>query len=443
MTMKNPPAPAPTPRRRLRRAFWIVILLAALAALLWWLHTRPARHPPRGRFAVSGPMPVVTATAKKGDIGITFSGLGTVTPLATVTVRTQIAGQLMRIDFREGQMVKEGQLLAEIDDRPYKLALAQAQGNLVRDQALLKNAILDLSRYKTLVSQNSIARQQYDTQAALVIQDQGTVATDEAQIASDRLDITYCHIVAPVAGRVGLRQVDAGNYVQVTDANGIVVITKLNPISVLFSLPEDDLPEILKRLHSGAKLPTTAYDRSGATKLATGTLVTLDNEIDPTTGTVKLRADFPNEDGALFPNQFVNVTLLADTLRDTTVIPTAAIERGAPGTFVYLVGADDTVAVRVVKLGPSEDLNVAVTSGLVPGDQVLIDGADKLRDGAKITLRNSPAKGSAAPPKPPAGAPPASGSTSGPTAPAAPVAPVVPAAAAPAAKKAALGSKAP
>jgi membrane fusion protein, multidrug efflux system len=317
---------------------------------------------------------------------VTLTALGTVTPLATVTVRTQINGQLVELGFKEGQEVAKGDFLAEIDPRPYQATLDQMQGQLLRDQAQLANARHDLARYAKLVAENSISQQQRDTQEALVHQLEGTVATDQAQVEAAKLNLTYCRIVAPVAGRVGLRQVDPGNYVQVSDANGIVVITQMKPISVIFSVPEDELRTVIQRLNAGATLSVTAFNRSGTTKLATGTLTTIDNQIDPTTGTIKLRAQFDNADGTLFPNQFVNVQLLVNSLSDATLVPVAAIQRGAPGTFVYLVKPDATVAVQPVKLGPGDPEQVAVTSGLAPGDVVVVDGADKLRDGAKVAL---------------------------------------------------------
>jgi multidrug efflux system membrane fusion protein len=402
----------PVPRRRplWRRFGWIVVLLLVAGGVAWWIHTRPAPTPPPSRAAGAVTTPVVSATAAKGDINITLNALGTVTPLATVTVRTQIAGQLMQIDFQEGQEVKKADPLAEIDARPYELALAQAQGNLARDEALLRDAEIDLVRYQTLVKQDSIAEQQRDTQIYLVHQLQGTVATDRALVDSAKLNIVYCHITAPVGGRVGLRQVDAGNYVQVSDANGIVVITQLQPITVVFTIAEDNLPAVMKRMQSGATLPVAAYDRSQTTKLATGKLLTTDNQIDTTTGTVKLKAQFDNTDESLFPNQFVNAQLLVDVLHDTIVIPTAAIQRGAPGTYVYLIKTDNSVAVQKVKLGPAQGDRVAVTSGLAAGDRVVVDGADKLRDGAKVTVREpaatgdgAPASGAASEPQPAAG----------------------------------------
>ena len=379
----EPPARAKPPSR-LWRVLGVVLLLLIVAAVVWWVRQKPAETT-RTR---PGLPPVATAPVQTGDINVSINALGTVTSLATVTIRSQISGQLVRVAFTEGQIVNKGDLLAEIDSRPYELALAQAEGALKRDQALLQAAKLDLERYQNLVRTNAIPRQQLDTQVALVQQDEGLVITDQAQIDTQRLNIAYCHVVAPVSGRVGLRLVDQGNYVTPGDANGLVVLTQLQPISVLFTTAEDNLPPILKRVQSGATLPVTAYDRSGKTQLATGTLLTFDNQIDTTTGTVKLRAQFDNKDSALFPNQFVNVELLVDVLHDTPIVPSSAIQRGAPGTFVYLVNtADSTVAVKTVELGPVNGERIAVKSGLKAGDQVVVDGADKLRDGVKITLR--------------------------------------------------------
>jgi len=373
-------------RRWLVRLVWLLVVLASLGGGAWIvLHPR-AVPPHGGRFSMSGPMPVVTATAAKGDIDITLKALGTVTALATVTVKTQISGQLTEVAFTEGQTVHAGDFLAQVDPRPYQLALAQYEGQLRRDQALLAAAKVDLARYQKLVAQDSIARQQLDTQAALVQQYEGTIETDGAQVNNAKLNMAYCHISSPVTGRVGLRQVDPGNYVQTSDANGLVVITQMKPISVIAAVPEDWLPALMKRLHTGATLPVVAYDRADSVKLATGTLTTLDNQIDTTTGTIKLRAQFENADESLFPNQFVNIRVLVDTLHDVTVIPMVAVLRGAPGTFVYLVQPDNSVKVRPIALGPVSDDKVAILSGLEPGDRVVIDGADKLRDGAHVTV---------------------------------------------------------
>jgi multidrug efflux system membrane fusion protein len=379
----------------------IVLVLLAVGGVVWWITSRPSTSVPTGRFSGNGPMPVVTAVVEKGNVDIIFKALGTVTPLATVTVKTQISGQIIRFDFKEGQRVQKGDLLAEIDSRPYLLQLDQAQGQLVRDQALLKTAQQDLARYRTLAKQDSIAAQQVDTQEQLVHQYEGVVQTDQGQVDTARLNILYCHVSAPVGGRVGLRQIDEGNYAQVSDANGIVVITQTQPISVVFTLPEDNLQPILKQLHAGATLAVTAYDRSQTTQLAAGTLASIDNQMNTSTGTFRLRAEFANADESLFPNQFVNIQLLADTQRDVPVIPTAAVQRGAPGTFVFVVGADDTVSVRPVKLGTSQGERVSVASGLEPGERVVVDGADKLRDKAKVSVREpaaaAPADGAADP----------------------------------------------
>jgi multidrug efflux system membrane fusion protein len=284
-------------------------------------------------------------------------------------------------------MVKKGDFLAQIDPRPYQVALAQAEAQLAKDQAVLKNSEVDLGRYRTLVAQNSIAKQTADTQAAQVQQNRATVQADQAQIDVQKLNLTYCRIVAPIGGRVGLRQVDTGNYVQTSDAAGIVVITQLQPISVIFTLPEDSLRIVLRRLRTGAVLQATAFDRTGATKLDTGRLETVDNQIDTSTGTVKLRATFDNAQQVLFPNQFVNIQLLVDTLHDASLVPVAAVQRGAPGTFVYLVKPDDTVTAQAVTLGTGDSQRIAVVKGIQPGDRVVTDGADRLKDGAKVRLQ--------------------------------------------------------
>ena len=382
----EPTETAPRPRRVRRLVLWLVVIAAIAGATVWYLPHLKRPPSPGGRAISGGPVPVGTATVQKGDMPVTLSGLGAVTPMATVTVKTQINGYLMSVGFEEGQHVKKGDFLAQIDPRPYQVALEQAQAQLAKDQALLKNAQVDLQRYNTLVAQNSVATQTRDTQVSLVAQDEATVKADQAQIDTQKLNLTYCHIVSPVTGRVGLRQVDAGNYVQNSDPNGIVVVTQLQPISVIFTLPEDNLPEVFKRWHTGAALPVTAYDRTGATELEKGTLNTIDNQIDTTTGTVKLRAMFNNEQWILFPNQFVNIQLTVDTMHDVDIVPSAAIQRGAPGTFVYVVKPEKTVAVQKVKLGPSDGQRIAILSGLEPGESVVIDGTDRLRDGAKVTL---------------------------------------------------------
>jgi len=337
-----------------------------------------------GRFGAGAGIPVGVASAAEGDIPIVIKALGTVTPLATVTVKTQITGQLVQVEFTEGQAVKQGDLLAVVDPRPYEVALQNANGTLAKDEALLKNAQVDLARYKTLVAQESIARQQYDTQAALVRQYEAQLVTDHALVDSAKLNLVYTRIIAPTSGRIGLRLVDKGNYITMGDLTGICVLTQMQPMSVLFTIPEDSLPPVRKRLRAGATLEVRALDRAQKNKLGVGKLATTDNQIDTTTGTVKMRAIFDNADESLFPNQFVNIRLLVDTVKDATVVPVAAVQRGQPGTFVYLVKADDTVEIRKIETAATDGEKIAVTSGLEVGDQVVIDGTDRLRDGAKI-----------------------------------------------------------
>ena len=385
-----------------RPVLWLGIALVLLAVIAWIIHLGRQSQASAQRAGAGGPTAVAVATATTGEIAVRLPALGTVTPLATVTVKTQISGELQHIAFTEGQLVHEGDFLAQIDPRPYQSALEQAQGNLERDQALLANARLDLKRYQDILAQGLVPKQQVDTQQALVQQYLGAVATDDGQVSAAKLNLRYAHIVAPVTGRVGLRQVDQGNYVTAGDANGIVVVTQLQPVSVVFPMPEDNLPAIQKRLREGAVLTVEAYDRANTIKLADGTLQSLDNEIDTTTGTIKMRALFDNQDGALFANQFVNIRLLREVLKDQVIIPVAAVQHGAPNgvnsTFVYLVGADRTVSVRAIALGEADGERVAVVSGLKAGDIVVTEGGDRLREGATVTLpQNSPAAGAAAP----------------------------------------------
>ena len=373
-------------------AYLIVLGVALILGLIAYWLSISAPSVPAGRFGGGGraggagglTMPVRTATVSKGDIKITLNSLGTVTPLRSVTVTAQVAGQLLSVQFKEGQLVNQGDLLAQIDPRPYQAALTQAEGTLARDQALLANSKIDLDRYQTLFKQDSIAKQQLDSQASLVHQYEGTVKSDQGQVDTAKVNLAYTRIVAPVGGRVGLRQVDPGN--NVATGASIVVITQLKPIDVLFTLPEDNLPPVLQKMHAGTSLPADAYDRAGTTKLASGTLLSLDNQIDTTTGTVKAKAEFVNDDESLFPNQFVNVRLLLDVMHDATVIPTSALERGSGGLFVYIVQADKTVAVRNIKTGPTEGERVAVTDGLQIGEVVVTSGADRLREGSKVEL---------------------------------------------------------
>src|SRR5271169_2040556 len=382
----------------------LVIVLLMIGFTMYLRHKQPIASPAGGRFGQNAPVAVAVATAVVGDIQVKIPALGTVTPLATVTVRTQITGTLQKIFFTEGQFVHQGDPLAQIDPRPYEAALQQSQGNLKRDQALLADARLDLKRYEGLVKEDSIAEQQLDTQRALADQYIGTIESDEGQVNTAKVNLMYTHIVSPVTGRVGLRQVDQGNYVTPGDANGIVLINQLQPITVIFPIPEDNVSAVMKRLHQGAVLAVAAYDRTNSTKIADGKLLTVDNTIDVTTGTVKLRAQFDNLDNALFPNQFVNIKLLQDVLANQIIMPNSAVRRGAPNgvasTFVYVVNADNTVTVRPVTLGVVDGENVAVTAGLKAGEVVVTEGGDRLRDGAQVQLPN-------AAPAPAAGAPPA------------------------------------
>src|SRR3984957_5217722 len=383
------PASEPDVKTQWRSKFRIgAALIALLLAFLIYQTVRwvSAVPPAAGRFPQGGSQTVGAATTVLGNIRVIVNALGTVTPLATVTVQTQINGQLTAVAFTEGQLVKKGDFLAQIDQRPYEILKAQYQGQLAHDEGLLGQAQMDLKRYQTLAQQNSIAHQQADDQVFIVQQYQGTVKQDQALIDSEDLNIAYCRIVSPITGRVGLRLVDPGNYVQTASSTGIAVITELQPITVIFTLPEDDLPEIMRQLNTGATLEVTAYDRANLRQLATGSVFAVDNEIDTTTGTVKVRAQFENTDNALFPNQFVNARLLVKTLENAVTVPTSAVQRGSPGAYVYVINADKTVSVRQISTGAIDGNVTAVNSGLTAGEHVVVDGTDRLRDGLQVIV---------------------------------------------------------
>ncbi|MDB5388990.1 MAG: mdtA 2 [Planctomycetaceae bacterium] len=394
----KPNVDAPTVKRS--RWGWLITLgfLAGAGAAGWYYQAAwlprvmgmlssggpPAKPPAR-------PIPVVTAVVKKRNMDLFLNGLGTVTALKTVTMRSRVEGELINIAFAEGQMVHEGQLIAEIDTRPFMVQRDQAAGQLARDKATLDIANLNLNRLNKLLASKAVNQQMVDEQVALVKQTEGMIKSDDAMIASAELQLTYCKIVAPVTGRIGLRLVDVGNYVRANDPNGLAVITQLEPIALVFTIPQDDIPRVQKRMREGHVLTVDAYDRDFQFKIATGVLKAIDNQVDPTTGTLKLKAQFDKNDNVLFPNQFVNTRLLVDTRRNAVVVPSAAVQRGPSSTFVYLVKPDETVDLQNVVIGPTEGAETCIESGLSPGDIVVTDGIDKLQPKSKITTREKKA----------------------------------------------------
>ncbi|MBW4053415.1 MAG: efflux RND transporter periplasmic adaptor subunit [Proteobacteria bacterium] len=381
-----PPGHPPETARR-RRIGWLIGLAALVGLIVFVIHHRLASHagPPLGA-RMDGPLPVSVAKVTTADVPVVIDALGTVTPLATVNVRPQVTGPIVRIAFEEGQSIEKGGLLAEIDPRPYQAAFDQARGQLDRDRAALKSAQVDLERYKRLLAQNSVAAQTYSDQQATVNQDEATLVADQAAVETARLNLSYCQITSPVSGRVGLRQVDLGNLVQANQTTPIVTVTQMKPMSVLFTVPENDLTAIFQHSRGGRKLTVEAYDRNMKDLIATGTLASIDNEINTSTGTLQLRALFDNSRTELFPNEFVNVKLVVDTLRHQIVVPGAAVQNGPSSNFVYIVNPNHTVTMRTVITGPTDGNDMAIMKGLTPGLTVVTDGADQLRNGAKVLL---------------------------------------------------------
>jgi membrane fusion protein, multidrug efflux system len=395
-----PGHPDRTPGKGKKRGLlWGVFLLmvAGVAGYAVWHAGDPSTAPKTagfgggsgrgGRGGGLGPVPVVVTTVTRSSIPVVLPGLGNVSPYYTVTVKSRVDGQLMKIYFNEGDLVKEGQPLIEIDQRPYEVQLEMAEATLAHDQALLANARVDLNRYQQLVKTDAIPSQQLDTQTALVAQYEATIKQDQANIDSAKLNLTYCKIAAPITGVLGLRLIDPGNIVHASDASGMITITQQSPIAVLFTIPEDDLPQVVQKLRAGVHLPVEAYNRDDSKKLASGTLLTLDNQIDATTGTSKLKAVFENKDNTLYPQQFVNIHLLADTLTNQLVVPNVAVQNGQQGTFVYVVDEDSRVHLKTVKVGITNDTKADILSGITDGDRVVIDGTDRLVEGAVVRVR--------------------------------------------------------
>jgi membrane fusion protein, multidrug efflux system len=394
--LQLPAAVSPPPRAEKKPPsskwwVWVAVLtvLTVVAYFLWpKLTSAPAAVPAKGSGkGGGGGAPVIAVRSRKGDVGVYFTGLGTVTPLNTVTVKSRVDGQLLKVQYKEGELVHQGDVLVEIDPRPYEAALMQAEGTLTKDQATLANARIDLARYQTLLSQQAIPEQQFATQKAVVAQDEGLVKTDEGLVDNAKLNLTYAHITAPITGVIGLRLVDPGNMVHASDANGLLVITQIQPISAIFTIAEDQLQVVLQKKRAGQRLQVDAYDREMKTRLAQGWLTTLDNQIDQTTGTLKLRATFDNQNSALFPNQFVNVRLLVEEKRGVVLVSTATIQRNSQSTYVYVVNPDSTVTVRTVTVGTTEGDDSEMVSGLTAGEVVVMTGVDKLQEGSKVTAQ--------------------------------------------------------
>jgi multidrug efflux system membrane fusion protein len=396
-----PPGGAGRPRNRSRRWVWL-LLLVILGAGVWYFRSVRAANSVQNAAAAKGGagrggnpvVPVVVATAEKGDLPVYLNGLGNVSPFNTVTVRSRVDGQIISVAFKEGQFVQRGNLLVQIDPRPFEVQLAQAQGQLAKDQAQLHDAMVNAVRFDTLFKEGVIPQQQRDTQQAAVGQFEGAIKSDQAQIASAMLQLTYSRITAPISGRIGFRLVDPGNIIHASDALGLLLITQVQPIAVLFSLPEDQLAQVNSKVRAGVQLSAEAYDRDNTTKIATGKLLTIDNQIDPTTGTYKLKAVFDNSDNALFPNQFVNVHLLVETKKNLTIVPAAALQRGPQGIYIYVVGKDSMARIRTVALAQTAGNSAGLSAGISPGDVVVIDGQDKLQDNTKIEA-HTPAGGGA------------------------------------------------
>jgi membrane fusion protein, multidrug efflux system len=384
--------PPDTPGTKHHWWVWALVALALIVAFIIYRHHEAAEQALSTKAAAAQhAVPVTTGKATEGDVGVYVEALGAVTPVYTVTVTSRVQGQIMEVHYREGQMVRKGDPLLDIDPRPYEAALEQAEGQLAHDQALLAEAQIDLTRYQTALARDAIAEQQVADQQQTVYQDQGTVKNDQGQVANAEVNVAYTHITSPIDGRVGLRLVDPGNIVQANSTTALVVITQLQPITVIFSVAEDYLPQIQKQLRQGHTLAVDAYDRSEETKLASGSLLTLDNEVDPTTGTIKLRAIFPNTDSSLFPNQFVNARLLVETQRNVTLVPTAAIQRTSQNAFVYVIGSDSTAKMQTVTVGTTNG-DVTAVQGIQPGEVIAVDGFDKLQDGVKVAVRSGKGK---------------------------------------------------